>query len=244
MPSMMWINSYSSGAFDAPWKAFDVLPDTLPEKCVYPIPHNYALGNAPLDDLWYWFVRETQRALCRSLIGVELENVSPLGIVLGHLHNENQDAAICWWPIGQGTPWFDAGAVTENGGAVIDQTAETDLFWIPITIPEGVERAYFKIRGGTQDPSDIAYVRIRLYATTGMNGALPSEASAFYALSSPDGGVSALSDRWIEFSPLDVSVLNVADTLRQGWVRVSGFVATAGDFGWVSEVLFGLREGI
>lgn len=246
MPSAMNLLSFVSSAFNDVWRAFDPLPDELPEKNAHSIPQNLGGGNAPLDDLWYYFARETIRALARSLFGVELESpgVSPYGIGLGHGHDQDQDAAMSWWAGGQTLLWFEEGAVTEGGAGVIDQTTETDLAWWPISVPNGCSLAYCKLRVGTQAADDVGFVRCRLYAITGMNSALAAAETAFLKIESPDGGLSPRPDGWIELSPIRTDGFSVSNNIRQGWVRVSGFVAVAGDKAWVSEIVYGLREGL
>lgn len=239
------LRSYFSSAFNDIYRAFDPLPDALPEKQVHSVPPNVAHGNSPLDDLYYWFLRETIRALARSLFGIELDSsgVSPYTVSEGHNHDQDQDAAMAWWAPITCPLWFDEGAVTIPGAAVIDQLAEADIAWLPLTIPDGCSLAYFKLRMGTQAADDIAYVRVRLYTTASMNGSEVS-ATALLEVKSPDGGVSALTDRYIELSPISTDSLTITSLLRQGWARVSGFVAVAGDKAWVSEVQYGLREGV
>lgn len=237
------LNSFFSSAFNDAYKAFDPLPDTLPEKQVHSVPPNIAHGNAPLDDLYYWLIRESIRALARSLFGIELDatGVSPYTVSAGHAHDQNQDAAMCWNAPVCSSLWFDEGAVTIKGAAVIELAVETDVAWLPIDIPDGVELVYFRLRCGTAAVGDIGSVRVRLYSTAALNGS-PVAGTAFVDVRSKDGA-SALSDQWVELSPISATGLTVSNSIRQGWARVSGLIGTLGQKMWVSEIQCGLREG-
>lgn len=244
MPAVVdLLRSYFSSAWNDAWRAFDPLPDTLPEKNAHIVPPNIAHGNSPLDDLFYWLIRESVRALARSLFGVELENVSPYTVSAGHAHDQNPDAAMAWNAPTCTTLWFDNSNVTEVGAGTIDQTTEVDIAWVPFDQPDGTELSYFRLRVGSQAANDIGYLRVRVYKTTVLNGS-PIAQSAFVEIRSKDGGTSPLPDQWVEFGPLNCSTLTVTDNIKEGYARISGLVATAGDKIWVGEIQQGLREGV
>lgn len=232
-------------AFDDPWRPFSPLPDQLPEKQVHSIAPNFVEGLMPFDNLFTWFCRETVRGLVRSLLGVELDasGVSPLTVSAGHWHDQDQYAALPWMAPGQATLWFDEGTLTQPGAGQIDQTAETDICWVPLSIPEGCDLAFFKLRVGTQAAADIGYVKIYLYDITDLNTA-PAIQSAAIEVKSPDGGTSPLPDSWIEVAPLVTTSFSSANGQQQCWVRVTGWVSAGGQLAWLSEVLYHLRPGV
>lgn len=224
-----------------PYRGFERGEEALTPRATHSVPANVGHANSPHDSLWYYLLRETTRSFARAILGVELPDASPVAVSAGHSHSEDQHAALDWWAAGSGTAWFSEGVVTEKGAAVVDQTTATDILWLPLAVPAGVSLGYFKVRGGTQAAADEMFLQLTLYQSATMNGsALWSSA----ILDIKGDGVSHLPDSLFEFDPMDLSALATEDGVKQGWLQLTGFVASGGQLGWVNELTFALRQGL
>lgn len=219
-------------------RPFQLAPERLTDKAVRTLPPNLAHGQSIFSSLAYYFGRETVRALARSLLGVELEDEGSVVITAGHQHNQDQAAALAWWPLGTAVPWYSEGLATHGGAVLINQTAETDLIWFAVAMPAGCSLVYPKARIGVSNGTDTMVLRLRWYPAGSLNSATPIEGELF--------GHTGLSVQnvWRELGPVDLSALAAVDGLKVAWCRVSGFVLTGGHVGRLHELTFALRQGL
>jgi hypothetical protein len=219
-------------------RPFQLAPERLTDKAVRTLPPYLAHGNSIFSSLVYYFGRETVRALARSLLGVELEEVGAVEIAAGHKHEQDQAAALAWWPIGTAVPWYSEGLSTHGGAVLIDQTAETDLLWYAVAMPAGASLVYPKARIGVAGATDSLALRLRWYPAGSLNSATPVEGELF------GHTAQSVQNVWRELAPVNLSALAAVDGLKVAWCRVSGYVLTAGHVGRLHELTFALRQGL
>jgi len=222
--------------------AFSLLfPTTKPpsQHKVRVIPPNIGHGNAHLDSLWYYAMRESIRALIRSLVEKELPDVTPLVVTTGHKHDENQ-SALDWWQAGSCFSWTSSGPAFTGGATVIDSTTETDYAVAPFVLPDGCSRIYPKAKISTVNAGDRLDLRVRVFSPGDLNSTTPIEGGR---LGVSDYNGSTHDRSWMPFSPVDVSSLPTTNGVKLGVGIWSARVGRVGQVGYLWQTSYGLRQG-